>query len=339
MSTNLVGLVMKQVGGNLPGVLGSLLGESADRTKGALSAAVPVILAGLMGVASKGGDAAERLASAVSHQDDSMLDDLVGVLGGGEHQAMADRGSAMLSSLLGDGVIGGLVGTVGKFSGLGSGSTKSLLGLLAPIVMSVLSREKKAEGLDDAGLVNMLMGQKENVESAMPAGMASALGAAGLLDSLMGAPSSATASIDEAVDRATGTAGKVAGAAATAAGPAAERSSHVAPQASSAASSTAASRGAWLRWAVPLVILLALIWLAYTFLAGGDIEETASAASAAVEVTTISSRQAPPGVFFVPFRFLAQNSPCSSGHWVLCENTWLSSPGGDSLGPALISPI
>ncbi|NJO33604.1 MAG: hypothetical protein HC869_11105 [Rhodospirillales bacterium] len=104
----------------------------------------------------------------------------------------------MLSSLLGDGVIGALVGAIGKFSGLGSGSTKSLLGMLVPIVMSVLSREQKAAGLDGGGLLNLLMDQRDNIQHALPAGMASALGSGNMLDMLMGGATSATESIGAA---------------------------------------------------------------------------------------------------------------------------------------------
>lgn len=311
MSVNLVDLVMKQLGGNLPGIIGSLLGESADRTQGALAGAVPAILGGLMGAASKGGQAADDLASAIGQQDDSMLDDLAGMLGGGNHQAMADKGSSMLGSLLGDGVIGSLVGAIGKFSGLGGGSSKSLLGLLVPIVMSVLGREQKKQGLDGGGLLNMLMGQKEHVQQAMPSGMMNALGGGDLLDGIMGTAKSATDSIGEAVDTAAGTAGRAAGRAASAVGEAVEGAgdaagraagnvargaSNVASQAGSAAAGAAETGGSWLRWALPLLILLALIWLAFKFLGGSDVDEAVSdasdAAGAAVEATTEAASDA-----------------------------------------------
>jgi hypothetical protein len=289
MTVNLVALVMKQVGGDLPGILGALLGEGAEKTKGALAGAVPVMLAGLAGVAAKGGDAADKLAAAVSLQDDGMLDDLPRLLGGGEHQAVATQGGTMLSSILGDGVIGTMVGALGRFSGLGGGSVKSLLGLLAPIVMSVLSREQKARGLDGGGLLEMLIGQKDNIERAMPSELSGALKAAGLLDGLTGAAPSATASIGEALDTARGAAGQAAGAAAAdAAGPGPEPrpgpepkpapEKVAAPEARTPAASAPAaegSSGSWLRWAIPLVILLALIWFAFSFLGGGGVEEPA----------------------------------------------------------------
>lgn len=319
MSVNLVDLVMKQVGGGVPGILGSLLGESADRTQGALAGAVPAILGGLLGAASKGGGIADQIVSAVGQQDDSLLDNLTGALGGGHHRQVAEQGSSMLSSLLGDGVIGALVGAVGKFSGLGSGSTKSLLGMLAPIVLSVLSRQQKAQGLDGGGLIAMLQGQKDNIQAALPSGMASALGGAKVLDNLLGSAQSATASISEAVDTAAGSVGQAAGQAATAlggavdgagetarqpAGPAdgaadepagatghpardaGQETSKTASDAKAAAAGAAQSGGSWLRWLLPLIILLALLWLAFEFMGGGP----------AVEETTGSDSEARPAV-------------------------------------------
>ena len=329
MSVNLVDLVLKQVGGNVPGILGSLLGESADRTQGAIAGAVPAVLGGLMGAASKGGGIADQLASAVGQQDGGMLDDLAGAFGGGNHQKIADEGGSMLTSLLGDGVVGTLVGAVGKFSGLGSGSSKSLLGMLVPIVMSVLGREQKSQGLDAGGLMNMLMGQKDNIQAAMPSGMAGALGGASFLDDFMGGAQSAAASIGGAVETATGTVGEAAGQAAAAVGGAVDTAGDAAKQAASSASAAvgqgaeaagraaqnvasgasqaasgasaaaagaAQSGGSWLRWFLPLLILAALAWFAYNYLAGGDVEQAASdagdAASSAVEATTEAASDA-----------------------------------------------
>ena len=318
MSINLVDLVMKQVGGNLPGILGSLLGESADRTQGALAGAVPAILGSLMGVASKGGAAADQLVAAVGDQDDGMLDDLAGMLGGGNHQAIADQGGGLLNSLLGEGVVGSLVGAIGKFSGLGSGSSKSLLGMLVPVVMSVLGRQQKSAGLDASGLMGLLSDQKDNISAAMPSGLANALGGASFMDNLMGVAGDTVTSIGQAASGAAGAAagavgsaadaaGKAAGSVASAAGEGAEAAgraassvaqgaSNVASQAGAAASDAASAGGSWLRWALPLLILLALIWLAFKFLGGGSVEETVSdatdAAGSAVEATTEAASSA-----------------------------------------------
>ncbi len=316
MTANLVELVMQQVGGSVPGILGSLLGESADRTTGAVAGAVPAVLGGLMGVASKGEEGISQLQVAADYQGDGMLDDLTGMLGGGKHTAVMEQGGNMLRSLLGDGMVGSLVGAIGKFSGFGSGSSKSLLGLIAPIVMSVLSRQKKEQGLDGGGLASLLMGQKDNIQGAMPSGLMNALGGANFLDNMMGsaagsvagvvdsaagAVSQAASAVGDAADsagdaarRAAGTATAAASQGAEAVGQAAQSvasgASEVASGASAAAAGAAKSGGSMFRWLLPLLILLALLWLAYTFLGGGNVEETVSdagdAASSAIEATT-----------------------------------------------------
>ncbi|MEL6962710.1 MAG: DUF937 domain-containing protein, partial [Pseudomonadota bacterium] len=322
MTVNLVDLVMQQVGGNIPGILGSLLGESADRTAGAVAGAVPAVLGGLMGVAAKGEEGISQLQVAADHQGDGLLNDLGGMLGGGNHTAVMEQGGNMLRSLLGDGMVGNLVGAIGKFSGLGSGSSKSLLGLVVPIVMSVLSRQKNEQGLDGGGLASLLMGQKDHVQSAMPSGLTNALGGAGFLDDMMG---SAASSVAGAVEGATGAVSQAASAvseAAESAGDAAQRAastataaasqgaeavgqaaqnvasgaSNVASGASAAAAGAAQSGGSMFRWLLPLIILLALIWLAFKFLGGTDVEETVSdagnAVSSAVEATTDAASDA-----------------------------------------------
>ena len=322
MTANLVDLVMQQVGGNVPGILGSLLGESADRTSGAVAGAVPAVLGGLMGLASKGEEGISQLQVAADHQGDGMLDDLTGMLGDGNHTAVIEQGGNMLRSLLGDGMVGTLVGAIGKSSGLGSGSSKSLLGLVAPIVMSVLSRQKKEQGLDGGGLANLLMGQKDNIQSAMPSGLMDALGGADVLSGMMGTATGAVSGVAGSAAGAVSQAASVIGEAADTAGDAASRAantataaavqggeavgraaetvvgsaSEAASGASAAAAGAAKSGGSMFRWLLPLIILLVLLWLAYTFISGGTVEETVSDAggtvSSAVEATTEAASDA-----------------------------------------------
>jgi hypothetical protein len=45
------------------------------------------------------------------------------------------------------------------------------MGLLTLLIMGVLGREQRAGGLDASGLANMLLGQKDEITSAMPEGL------------------------------------------------------------------------------------------------------------------------------------------------------------------------
>ena len=78
MSFNLVDLVKGQLGGPALGQLGALLGEDNNKTEAAIGAAVPGLLSGLTSQANADGGAS--LFDAVNKQDDSMLDNIGGLL-------------------------------------------------------------------------------------------------------------------------------------------------------------------------------------------------------------------------------------------------------------------
>jgi sporulation protein YlmC with PRC-barrel domain len=87
----------------------------------------------------------------------------------------AEKGGGLLSSLLGGGVLNTLVSTLSRFVGIGEGSTRTLMGLLAPVVLGVLGREQRAAGLETGGLARLLMGQRDQISAAMPVGLSDLL--------------------------------------------------------------------------------------------------------------------------------------------------------------------
>jgi len=147
---------------------------------------------------------------------------------------MADKGTGLLSSLLGGGMSGLLAATVGKFLGIGEGPMRMLMGLLTPIIMGVLGREQRAQGMDANGLARLLTGQKDEIASAMPAGLGRLLEQSGFH------PGAGTAS--------------------------SSRSSYDAPRSAPvrAAEDTPATRGAsWAYWVLPLLVLGGLLWFLF----------------------------------------------------------------------------
>lgn len=212
---NIIEMILKLVGsGNMLGRISSLLGVNQEQAGKAVNAAVPSLLAGLIGSASKP-DGAARLSGLLSKQDPGLLDNLPNLLSQG---ASAGAGASNpLSSLLGGGGLGQMAGVLSKFTGVGEGGAGKLLGMLAPVVLGVVG--KQAKGLDASGLANMLAGQKANVAAAMPAGLGNLLSSAvpGLGDIMGGASKAASAVADTA-----SSAAKAAGAAAQQAGRATE---------------------------------------------------------------------------------------------------------------------
>ena len=189
---NLIEVILKLLrSGDIIGRIASLLGIGQEQAGKAVSAAVPSLLAGLVGSASKP-EGAAHLANVLSKQEPGLLDNLTGLLSQG---ANAGTGSSNpLSALLGGGGLGQMAGALSKFTGVGEAGMGKLLGMLSPIVLGVIG--KQARGLDATGLTNLLAGQKANITSALPSGLGSLLtsavpGLSGLLGSASSAASSA----------------------------------------------------------------------------------------------------------------------------------------------------
>lgn len=180
---NLVSLAMQFLTPDMIGRIASGLGLDKGLAGKAISAALPSILAGIVGSSAKP-DGLKALTSALGSQDPGLLGNLAGMLGGSNQSSLISNGASMLSNVLGGSATGALAGAVAKFAGIGEGPSKSLLGMLAPVVMGTLGKQQQSAGLDAGGLAKMLMGQKDNIASAMPSGFAQLLGGSGLLDSI-----------------------------------------------------------------------------------------------------------------------------------------------------------
>jgi hypothetical protein len=172
MTDNIVSAISRFLTPELIGKIASVSGLDRGTTQSAVGAFVPAILSSLADLAAKPGGA-RQLADAIAEQPSGMLSNLAQTLGGASMSA--EKGSGLLSSLLGGGVLNTLVSTLSRFVGIGEGSTRTLMGLLAPVVLGVLGREQRAAGLETGGLARMLMGQRDQITSAMPVGLSDLL--------------------------------------------------------------------------------------------------------------------------------------------------------------------
>lgn len=170
MNVNIVQLITSQLGGGTINKLSSFLGESPEHTQSAVGAAVPTLLAGLTHVASTP-EGAQRLSSAVSQQDPNITSNFDSSLATG-----SAAGSSTLNNLFGGGMVGSLTSVLGRFTGMKTTAVSGLLGSIAPLTLGVLGKQQKAMGLDSSGLAGFLNGQKQNIASAMPSGLANVLG-------------------------------------------------------------------------------------------------------------------------------------------------------------------
>jgi hypothetical protein len=235
MAVNLVSLIMQFLTPDMIGRIASALGLDRNNTQTAIGAAIPGLLAGLSGVAAQPGGA-QKLVDTVRQQTGA-LGSFANMIGASGQSSLIEKGSQILSSLLGGRDQTALAGAVSKYAGLGQNASGSLLGMLAPIVMGTIGQQQGTRSLDAGGIASLLSSQKDNIVAALPAGFANLLGGTGLLDSLGGAARTATA--------AAGQTARVTTSAARAIGDTGQRAAAVSLN--------------WLYWLIPLLAIVALL--------------------------------------------------------------------------------
>jgi hypothetical protein len=154
MADNLVTLVMQFLTPEMIGRIATALGLDRSNANTAIGASVPALLASVCGVATQPDGAQKLLDSA--RQQTGTLDKFASMIGG-DKASLIDKGSQMLSSLLGSQQQTALSGAVAKFSGLSAGNGGSLLGMLAPVIMGIIAGQPAVRGGDASALGSLLL--------------------------------------------------------------------------------------------------------------------------------------------------------------------------------------
>ena len=102
--------------------------------------------------------------------DGSILNDVMGLLGGARPQNKAANGLGILEHILG-GKTNNVVQMVSKSSGLDFLKSAELMKLLAPLVMGTLGQAKKQNGFDLGGLSSVLSGTVSQASNQQGSGM------------------------------------------------------------------------------------------------------------------------------------------------------------------------
>jgi hypothetical protein len=243
MATNLVSSIMQFLTPDMVAKIARTLGIDPDVAQKVVSAAVPAILASFAGLAAKPAGA-QQLSETLEQQRPDMLSQTTGAIGGPDQKAIADTGTSLLSTLLGGGGLNGLVSAVSNFAGINQSASKTVLGLIAPMVVGALGQQQRSGGLDANGLANLLSSQKDQIAAAMPSGLANMMGARGMLDALDGG-------LRRGAETAGATAGRMPG-----------TMSDTAMGASQVAYATARKplAASWPLWILGLIVLAGLGW-------------------------------------------------------------------------------
>ncbi len=165
---NLMDILQGQISDDMLGQLSDHIGASPEQTAQATNGVFATLVGGLANNASNEGGLSALSSALDRDHDGSMLDDVLGMVGGmmqgGDTQAAgATNGMGILGHILGN-KQETAAAQIGESSGLSMGQVMKLMPILAPIVMSVLGKTKKAGDLDLGGLAGVLMGSAQSAQ-------------------------------------------------------------------------------------------------------------------------------------------------------------------------------
>ena len=165
---NLVKLITDQFTEETLGKLSGLLGTDSETTSAAATAAVPALLSGLAGMASRG-EGAKKLADVLSGVDAGTMGNLAHALGG-DTGGLMQRGTGLLGSVFGGSMIDNIASAISRYAGINPGICKSLLAYIAPLVLGKVAAQWRSQGGTTSALTSMFADQKRNIADAIPAG-------------------------------------------------------------------------------------------------------------------------------------------------------------------------
>jgi hypothetical protein len=251
MATNLVLYVKQFVTPDMVGRIAAVLELNRSDAQTGVSAAVPALLAAFCGLSDKPGGA-QSLVNTIKQQS-GVPDNFASMIGGSNQSSFVERGSSLLTSLLGSHDQAALTGAVARSAGLGQNKATSLLGMLTPMVMGLIGKQIGTRGVDVGSLTSLLASQTEPIAQALPAGMGELLDRTGLspgLDSARSATGPAAAQAGRATTTATDQVRQYPSSATRPAGTAGDRT----------ARDTTFGIPNWAYWALPLIVLGGLLW-------------------------------------------------------------------------------
>jgi hypothetical protein len=143
-------------------------GAEREQTRAAANGIVAAMSSAMAKTATTEHGASGLLGMLDANHDGSVIDDVMNMVSGGGGQAggqagLMQNGAGIVNSLLG-GKQGGIIDMISKMSGLSGDKTGNLMSMLAPIILSALSKTGKQQGgggFDIGSIIGLLQGTQK----------------------------------------------------------------------------------------------------------------------------------------------------------------------------------
>ena len=185
MAENLIDSLKSQLTGAVMGQISQQLGLDSSKAGGALSTTAATLLAALVQKATLPGGA-EQVLSLIRNQAPAaggdILSQLPEILGSPQKRGdFEKKGGDLAGQILGPN-LGAVIGALGGVLGLGKSVITPLLGMIAPLLMNIITKQVLSKGLGAQGLTDLLLSQTGFLKGALPAELTKSLGIDSLAD-------------------------------------------------------------------------------------------------------------------------------------------------------------
>ena len=265
MAENLIDALKSQLTGAVVDQVSKHLGLDSTKTTNAVGTTAATLLAALTQKATLPGGA-DQILGLIRNQTSAgapdILSQLPDILSSPEKRGdLEKKGGDLAGQILGPN-LGAVLGTLGSVLGLGKAVITPLLGMVAPLLLNIISKQVLSRGLGAQGLTDLLTSQAPLLKGLLPGDLTKSLG----INSLADLGSSVSGAATDAARKA---AEYGAGAARTTGHAVGNAASHA-----TTAAKTAVQESSGLPWwLLPLLGLAALGLLGYMFFTNTPPEE------------------------------------------------------------------
>lgn len=173
---SLLDLLTNSIDANQVNQIAGKIGATPEQTENAIGLALPTLL-GALSNKTDDASAMEQMHAQLNSAEPKPVASLLGCNSlNGVLQALGGNSGNLLSGLLG-GRQAKVENGISQACGLTAGQVTSLMGLLAPMIIGAVANKSRSGGLDLGGLINMLRGEKSQMQKQASGGLM-----AGLLD-------------------------------------------------------------------------------------------------------------------------------------------------------------
>ncbi|MCX7298794.1 MAG: DUF937 domain-containing protein [Rhodobacterales bacterium] len=180
---NILGLITHFLTPSVVGQIATMIGARPDIAEKALSAAVPGILSGMIGLAGTN-QGADALTALISKQGTGGFEGLSKLMSS-DPKGAATAGADVLSSMFGGGRVGVMGSKLKEYADLPEATSGSILGIAGSVIMSALGVAGTAQNGGPSGALTLLRAQKDEILGVLPRDFSKSLQSAGFIDDLV----------------------------------------------------------------------------------------------------------------------------------------------------------